>query len=328
MARMRSRKVLVACLAALCGIGTGVPATPAGAQAAGASSSLSVSPPTSELDATPGQVITQKIGLDNIADTPQTVAVQVQNFAAQGEQGQAELTQEEGPYALSQWITVTPARATLPAHGHQDFQARITVPPNAPPGGHFGALVFAPQTTTTNNGASLSVVAQVTSLVLLRVPGNATEKASVAAFDVCRPSKGKELCDRSQGFVQKGPLTMSLRVKNEGNVQVKPQGTITVYNVFGSKVATIPVEARNVLPDSVRRFDLRWKHGTLFGRYKIKADLTYGTSNQTIHVEKAVWAAPVKTVLLVVVAVVVLFLIVWLPRKRLRKAFKALASSD
>lgn len=331
MRRTWTRRLLassVACMLSASGVVAAVPAQ-AETATAGASSSLSVSPPTTEIDVTPGASSTQKVALDNLADVPQTIDVHVQNFAASGEQGQAALTDDENsPYSLTQWIHISPGKMTIPAHGHQEYQVKIDVPTSASPGGHFGALVFSPTTQSSPSGASLSVVAQVTSLVLLKVPGDAKEQANVASFLPCNAPKQTGACDKKSGFLEKGPVTFSLRVKNEGNIQIKPTGTITVRNIFGSKVATIPIEGKNVLPDSVRRFDTKWDHKMLFGMYKAKLEATYGSNQQTLTAETSFWAAPLATVGVALAIVVGVFLLLWIPRKRLRKALKALASND
>lgn len=294
------------------------------------SAALSVSPPTTSLDATPGSKLTQKIGLDNISDDARQITVVITNFGAAGEEGQAQLednSDPNSPYSLSQWIAVSPSKTTIPAHGHQDFNVTINVPKNAPPGGHFGAIVFSPENVGGNGGASLSVVSRVSSLILLRVPGDATEKASLAGVNICKLPKGKVTCDKSTGFFQSGPITMTARLSNEGNVQVQPQGTITIYNMFGSKVATLKIDQRNLLPDSIRRFDTTWKSKTLFGMYKAKFDLTYGTNPQQLHFDKSFIGLPLMTIGIVVFVLILVFLIFWLPRKRIKKAFKAFAAA-
>jgi hypothetical protein len=289
---------------------------------------LSVSPPTSSLDATPGGTMTQKIGLDNISDDARDVSVQVQNFTPSGEEGQAQLTEGDGPYSLSQWISVSPKTTSIPAHGHEDFTITIKVPKDAPPGGHFGAIVFSPNAGGASGGAALSIVSQVSSLILLRVPGDATEKASIAGINICKLAKKAETCNTSGSFFQAGPVTLTARLRNEGNVQVQPEGTVTIYNMFGSKVATLPVNEHNLLPDSIRRFDTTWKSKSLFGIYKAKFALSYGSNGQQLNTDKSFTVIPLVKVALAVLVLVLLFLILWLPRKRLKKAFKALAASE
>jgi hypothetical protein len=301
---------------------------------------INVSPPTSEIDGTPGGTVTKKITLTSSYPFPQDFNVSVKNFAASGESGEAEIV-DDSPYAMSQWITVSPNKVTLAANASQDFNVTIKIPDNAPPGGHFGAVVFTPG--PSNNNGNVKVTPEISSLLLLRLPGDATEKASIASFhsQSIKPGKTTGQDDRlagaavnaaanaitkNQTFFQKGPVNFEFRVKNDGNIQLKPQGTISIYNMFGSKIATIPVSAQNTLPGSVRKFDGEWKHPSLFGFYKAKLDVNYGSNGQKLHSETSFQGAPLMTVLLGIVILIALVLLVWLPRRRIKKAFKALAA--
>ncbi len=322
--------VLVFCVALISPTSIANAQTPASPDRA----SLTVSPPTAELDATPGKTLSHKIKLTNSTEARRTIEVQVQNFEASGEQGQAVTTEEDNEYQLRQWIKVNPQKVTLDANKDQTFDISIDVPAEAPPGGHFGAIVFSPEMVP----GQVSTVAQITSLILLRVPGAATEKAEIAGINVCKPTAAKAAdgkmvpgttCDKSGGTITSGgDLVITTRVRNAGNIQVQPQGTVTIYNIFGSKKATIKVGPKNAIPSSVRRLDGTWKHGLLLGSYKMKVDLTYGSQGQELRGEKTVWAFPVKAGLITLGVLVLLFLVFWLPRKRLRKAFRALTSSD
>lgn len=288
------------------------------------SAALSVSPPTSSIDVAPGQKYTKKVGLDNISDIERQVTIDVQNFVASGEDGHAALTTDEGVYSLKQWISVSPTKATLKPHGHQDFDVTITVPPNAPPGGHFGALVFSPAAPGSSEGASLSVVSQVVSLVLLRVPGDAKEDAAVESFNICKidPSK-KDKCEKSKSFFTGGDLSINTRIRNNGNVQVMPTGTITVRNMFGKKVAELQLKGAQVLPESVRRFETEWKSKRPIGQYKISADLKYGDAQQTLSSSKTIYVLPVGVIGVIVGLLLAGFFLGWLPRKRWKAMIKA-----
>jgi hypothetical protein len=323
---LRGIATIIAVLAALA---LWLPSSPVAAQTPNGSAALSVSPPTSSIDVAAGQVLKKKISLDNISDLTRTVTVETHNFSANGEDGEARLTEEEGSYSLRQWIKVNPPTATLAPHGHQDFEVTITVPNNAAPGGHFGALVFSPAAGGAGSGASLSVVSQVSSLILLRVPGDANEAASIHSLNACTTAETeKSRCEKSKKFFTGKDLSFTTRVQNSGNVQVMPQGTVTVRNMFGKKVAEIPVTGANVLPESIRRFESKWSAGNPFGQYKITTDLKYGTEEQTLSKSTTIWIVPVNTILMVLAGLFVIFFLGWLPRKRWKKAFKALAAGD
>ena len=306
-----------------------LPSSSVSAQSADDSAALSVSPPTSSIDVGVGQKYVKKIGLDNISDLTRIVSVEVHNFAANGEDGEARLTQDESSYSLKDWIKVSPSVATIKPREHQDFEVTITVPPNAPPGGHFGAVVFSPSAGAATGGASLSVVSQVTSLILLRVPGDAKEAASIQSLTACTAKDStKTKCDKSTSVFRSNDLAFTTRVQNSGNVQVMPQGTITVRNMLGKKVAQIPLTGANVLPDSVRRFETKWKAKHPFGQYKVTVDLKYGSTDQTLSKSTTFWIFPVTTILVGLGVLFAVFFVGWLPRKRWKKAFKALAAGD
>jgi uncharacterized transporter YbjL len=107
-----------------------------------------------------------------------------------------------------------------------------------------------------------------------------------------------------------------------------PQGTVTIRNMFGKKVAELPLTSANVLPESVRRFETKWTAKNPFGQYKATVDLKYGTQEQTLTKTTSFWIIPVNTVLAALAVVFVVFFLGWLPRKRWKKAFKALAAGD
>jgi hypothetical protein len=303
--------------------------SPSAAQTPDGAAALSVSPPTSSIDVAAGQTYKKKISLDNISDFTRSVTVETHNFAANGEDGEARLTQEQGSYSLREWIKVSPPTATLKPHGHQDFEVTITVPNNAPPGGHFGALVFSPAAGGGAEGASLSVVSQVSSLILLRVPGDAHEEASIQSLTACTTEETeKTRCEKSKKLFTGKDLSFTTRVQNAGNVQVMPQGTVTVRNMFGKKVAELPVNGANVLPESIRRFETKWTAKNPFGQYKVTVDLKYGTEEQVLSKTTTFWILPMNSIFLGLGLIFVIFFLGWLPRKRWKKAFKALAAGD
>ncbi len=296
------------------------------------SESLTVSPPTVELNATPGQALKQKITLDNGANSPRTIKVVAQNFGAAGESGSPELTDDQGPYSLASWIKVSPETATIGPKESKEFEVSINIPANPPPGGRFGALVFEPTANPGSPEEQVKVVSRVSSLLLLRLPGEIEENLSNVGFIASEKNAktDKEGVPLKKTFFQSGPVTFHNRVKNDGNIQVKPDVEVTVYNIFGAKIGTVkPTAAGNVLPASTRRFESEWKHNTLFGYYKAKATVTYGTSEKkTITTTTSFWGANYTFLGGILVALIAFFVLVWLPRKRWRKAIKALAAGD
>src|SRR3954464_1159092 len=103
---------------------------------------LRITPVSFDLAIDKGLTSTGTIHLYNNTGRTQEINVGLQNFTAQGEQGEVTLTNEDSQYALAKWMRVTPTHVTVPSGEIQDFTYTINVPSGAEPGGHFGSIVF------------------------------------------------------------------------------------------------------------------------------------------------------------------------------------------
>ena len=271
---------------------------------------FSVSPPTFEMAANPGDVLANTVRVENLSDTATTISVDRRNFTALGEEGAVGLTEEETSFSLASWISVEPEVATIPPRQSHTFRFTISVPQNAEPGGHFGSLVFKtggakPEQT----GAALAQ--EVAALVLLRVAGKTEEAASLAGFS-------------TKNFWEYGPVDFEIRVKNEGNVHLRPTGTITITNIFGQKVADLVVEPRNVLPGAVRKSVVSWPEKNLAGKYTATLYLTYGNQGKTLTASTTFFAFPYKVGGLILIALLAAGFLIWKGRRRIKAAFQVL----
>jgi len=276
---------------------------------------ISLSPPTFELLANPGDSLENVIRVTNPNDRPLTVVVERRNFTALGEEGSVGLTAEETSFSLASWITVTPAEAEIPAKSDRNFTFRTRIPLNAEPGGHFGSIIFKiggaapPQT-----GAAVSQ--ELGALVLLRVAGETEEKASLESFSA------------EKDFLEYGPVGFAVRVRNEGNVHLKPTGTITISNLFGKEVAQLEIEPRNVLPEAVRRLSATWDQRLLLGRYTATASLTYGNQGQILTASTTFFGFPYKVGGAILAGLIILGGIIYRARARIRLALRVLFSKE
>lgn len=279
-------------------------------------SGLAVSPPTFELSANPGDTLKNSLRVDNIVNQPIEVTVDTRNFTALGEEGGINLSEEDTGYALADWIKVTPERTTIPANESRVFNYTISVPQNASPGGRFGSIIFktTPKPVTGQNG--VAVGQEIGALVFLKISGDVKEGASIAGFG------------STSGLHNSGPVGFEVRVKNEGNVQFKPTGTITISNFFGRKVATIPIQEQNVLPGAIRKMAAEWDTSWLFGKYSATASLVYGNDRQVITASTTFWGFPYKLVGIVLLFSALLGGLIYPRRKRIGRALKVLFGKD
>lgn len=275
-------------------------------------SGLAISPPTFELSANPGDVLKNSLRVDNVVDEPLEVTVDTRNFTALGEEGGINLSPAEDQYSLASWISVTPAKIVIPAKSSQTFNYTIAVPANAAPGGRFGSIIFKTALRTVSGQTGVAVGQEVGTLVFVKIAGQVTEKASIASFGA------------KSGLNERGPVEFDIRVKNEGNVQFKPTGTITITNFFGKKVATIPINEQNVLPDAIRKMNATWKNDWLFGKYNATLSLVYGNNKQVLTASTTFWGFPYKLAAIIIVVLGGAAALIYPHRKRLKLALKVL----
>lgn len=268
--------------------------------AQGNSTSIKVSPILfDDLTANPGESLTGTVSVSNPGDSNLTLYPSAQNFLpdTESEEGVPSLTSSDTPFAIADWISFDPEKIDLVPGASSEVKFTINVPASANPGGHYGGMMFStkapegsPETT------QLKVESAVNALVLLRVSGNVKEDAKAIEFSTTGPNT-------------EGKVDFVLRMQNNGNTHIKPKGTITITNWLGSKVAELQLEGENVLPGSIRKMTSTWEpQGTLFGKYTVTLNGTYGESNKTFT-EETSFAQYHFTTFLIILIIIILIII-------------------
>ena len=283
---------------------------------------LEISPPLIEFTTDPGKTVSVSIKLRNITDSPLVARARIDDFLAQGEEGLPKLLLDEdaaetSPYSFKPWVSSIPAVSLAPKQ-QKAIQVTFNVPGDASPGGHYGVIRFtaaAPEVEQTG----VALAASIGTLVLINVSGDVKTAATIEQFFVSQNAGGKP-----SSFFEQGPLTFVERIKNTGNVHIKPVGEVKINNSFGKNVATLQVNEKNgnVLPASVRRFEQTMDKKLLFGRYTAQANLFYG-DGQTLTQTISFWVIPYKLIALAIGALVLaVFLIRRYNRAIVKKANK------
>lgn len=283
-------------------------------QEAPSNNGLAVSPPTFEISGNPGNTVVNSVRIENLRSTPVKLAVDRRNFSAIGEEGAIGLTEDSDTFSLASWISVDPSDVIIPAKSTRTFEFTIKIPLNAEPGGHFGSLIFRSIPEENLQGSGASVAQEIGSLILLRISGETTESAKVESFKT------------TQAFYEYGPITFENRVKNLGNVHVKPSGNITVTNLLGQKVATIELEPKNVLPGAIRKIEGTWDTKWRVGQYTATSVLIYGANNTQMANVTTFIVFPYRIGLAVLVLILILIYFIHKSRRRLALAWKILTS--
>jgi hypothetical protein len=207
--------------------------------------SITITPPKFEYDANPGETIRGAVKLSSQGTDTLTLIPSIQDFVSSGETGQpsfVDASEDNKALSISNWINVNDNRdtaITIDPNGKAEVPFTITIPSDAEPGGHYGAIFFSPPA----SDGQVSISERIGSLVLVRVSGVISEAGKLDRFDAYTASLTEDqiLETSSQFFFSSLPVTLAMRWENQGNVHFKPTGKIEIYNLLGMKVAPIGV---------------------------------------------------------------------------------------
>lgn len=265
-----------------------------------------VSPVREEKTIERGTSIVTKIFVENTTNgTVETKAV-INNFVADGESGEPKVDVEnklEISNDFRKLVSSIP-NFTLEPKQKKEIPVTLTVSKNSSPGGYYGAIRFLPANTT-NEDAKVSLSASVGTIFLINVPGNLTEKLSLADFAVTNNGKsGFLFINASDG------VATLIKLQNTGNIHLKPFGKVQVTK-SGKVVEEFEFNDQqsgsgNVLPGQTRAFEHKLKNNNWFGKYTVSANLSYGDGGDLITVNKTFWVIPTWLAVLSVITLVAL----------------------
>lgn len=279
--------------------------------------SLSVSPQLLELTANPGERITNTFRLTNGSEENLSIKTTPKNFTPLGEEGAVDLTEDRTNFSLAEWITVEPQTTTLPSNKTQDFVVTIDVPENVEPGSHFGSVVF--QTIPPEDDSAAALVSQeIAPVILVKVAGDITETAEIVEFK-----------SDNTFYSNESSVELISRVTNTGTAHFKPTGQIVIKNMFGSEVAKLDLDKRNVLPDSIRQFINEWQlDGFNVGTFTAELTLVTGEDDNIQTATTSFTIFPYQTIVPIVLGFGIIAFILYKGRRRLIKAIRVLSGSE
>lgn len=255
----------------------------------------------------PGEEVTGVVSLTNASDDD-TIEVQtkVEDFApAPGSTNISFVGRAEGLSTVRDWITldVSPSFTFKRGEGKQ-ISYTIKAPMNAEPGGHFGIMFF--KAVRIVEGEQLKIGTQVGILLFVTIPGNHLEKGKILGFS-------------APHFVQEGSVPFSIRFENTGTVHYEPKGVIVITNMFGKKVAEVPVSGQIVLPSGVREWSVGWNvEGFLLGRYKATLTIVNPDGEVLTGGTVSFYAAPLWYVADFIASIILLFFVLRFLKKKVK----------
>lgn len=277
-----------------------------------AAQGIQLSPSIIELNAKPGGIYTLTVEAMNITPGDLNYKVTINDFTAKDESGVPKIIYDANlpkQISIRSWVsTISSFRLNSKATKKVEF--KVIVPQNAEPGGHYGVFDFTGSDVKIKQ-TGVGLTASAGTLVLIKVAGDIKEQASIASFYAANGNK-------ASNFFETAPVNLITRIQNTGNIHFRPFGTIEIKNMFGSLVATLPInkDQANVLPQSIRRFDSQYGN-YMIGLYTATATIGYGTKGEALMASTTYWVVPYR---LIGTGLIILAFIVFISR-RLQKAY-------
>lgn len=284
---------------------------------------LVVAPARQQTALDPGKGESLIIKFFNESAVPVSGIIKAVDFIVQGSDGKPILLENpstaetSSKYSASNWIKLPYDRATIPAGSVLKVQFDLNVPKDALPGGRYVAIYFEQtgfdlgvSNTPLQQGES-SVSPRIVGLLNIKVNGPITENASVIKFS-------------APIFAEFGPVSVATEIYNYGNYHITPQGTISLFDFLGRKIATVSLEEKNIFPESSRIFESKIGPKLLLGKFKLALSASYGEANQALSAVTYVWILPWRLILAIALGVAIIVLLIISIWKLLKKKQKKL----
>ena len=285
-------------------------------------SAVTISPLKLDISLDPGQTQQYEVLLFNETKEPVYLTGTLEAVTPKGEQGEADVAKPDKNNLAVTWIKLPVNSFELKPGQIAHVPLIVNIPATAQVGGYYLASMWQTSFAPKKDQSQIGVSSQVGVILMIRVNGEAKEQLGIADFKINNDEKWFDY--KNAGFF--------IRLENQGNVHVAPQGQLVIKNMFGQISASIPFnpDKGNILPQSIRQFSSSWgsqgKAGFFqgfsnewqnfgFGRYNARLDLEYGESHQRLQSQSVSWwIIPWRTIILVLI--IALLLIFWVIKSK------------
>ncbi|HSX30984.1 MAG TPA: hypothetical protein VLE99_03645 [Candidatus Saccharimonadales bacterium] len=252
---------------------------------------LTVSPATTKPVVSPGATKTGNFQVLNQGDQDYTVHIYSTPYSVQGEAYTPDFYPVPGKTDASSWLSFDRAEASVKPGQSLNVAYSLHVPTGTQPGGYY-AVAFV-ETHTTPNGQSVVVNERVGEIFYIQVAGPVKIDGKLLGW--------------SSTFLQRQPVSASLRLENDGGVHYASDIRLTVRDVFGHSKYVFATQ-KELLPQTIRRVPMTWDHSPILGLFKITGTVTTPGKTITLPAKYVLVMSPaVRYVLLGLVGVVVAY---------------------
>lgn len=223
---------------------------------------LIISPQIIEFRTNPGKTTEHMVKIKNNESAPTCFELQTENIESMLPDG-APVFLNNKQTALASWVALFDQEVCLKPNEFKTIKLLISIPAVVDKNSYYAAAFFSPVSLNKNGqDNAVSLINRIGVLIAARIDtGTTLEQGNVSKF-----------------FYNKANKSFEFDFSNEGNVHLRPYGSIVLKNKKGETVETMAVnqEGALVLPQSARRFTVPQKK-QLFGKITATLQIFYGT---------------------------------------------------
>lgn len=227
--------------------------------------SLSIYPPIIEVDTTPPSSPTVPITIQNNNSEDVELEIVLTPFKTDGVTGSVILDpaiMQTGfyPYYKQRIQFLLDGKKTnsikLEALESKEIILNINLEKGDPPGDYYYSISFISQTNQPRETSISQLPAGIATNLILSIGPREEARGGITEFTTSK-------------FKSKGPIEFKLLIHNASKHVINPTGTITITNMFGQKVGSIPLLPQYILAGSDRQL-ISEKHASGEARLKYK----------------------------------------------------------
>ena len=160
-------------------------------------------------------------------------------------------------WSCASWVQVVPSELEIPAKTSQNIRVSVIAPPDAQ-GGHYAMLFFETVAPPAKQGIGINF--------------------RIGAFVETTISGTEEYAMKLSDMAVTPPATLTIKLFNEGNVLVRPEGKLKILTEAGEKLREQDFNPNHVgvLPKTLRSFVISLKEPLQAGRYLLRTEIDYG----------------------------------------------------
>jgi hypothetical protein len=192
------------------------------------------------------------------------------------------------------WVTVSPATLELRPGVPEAVRYRVETPTSARPGDHSAMVLVESDQPGARVGVRLTV----------NVPGAAEAKSELVGFQAQRVPLMllSYQIPTDLPFYDSGPVVFRAQVRNSGELQLSPGGSVVVTDLLGNRVANLDLPADQVFPGDTATYAVPWLSPPALGWFKATLALQAGDASLTAEEQLVVlpWQQVLAALLFVV----------------------------